>query len=65
MRLIRYIQLCMLIFRALYFGYMPPRKPRGDMRNFARSFFMGYTLMGYIRNEALRERRRKDREEVE
>ena len=36
MTIIRYLQLCYLIARCLRSGYMPPRKPRGDIRNFAR-----------------------------
>ena len=43
---IRYLQLCGLIFQIIYFRprYLYPRKPRGDIRNFARSFAMSYDL---------------------
>ena len=47
MIIIRYFQLCWLILLVIL-GYGPtPRRPKGDIRNFARSFFIDYTLHKY------------------
>jgi len=45
MTIIRYLQLCWLMLMVLLFHKIPPRKPRGDMRNFARSFYISYHVM--------------------
>jgi len=47
MIIIRYLQLCYLIARVLRGGYMPPRKPTGDLRNYARSIAVSYFLSKY------------------
>jgi len=45
MVMIRYFQLCGLILKVILGGDAPCRKPRGDIRNFARSFYISYRLI--------------------
>jgi hypothetical protein len=44
MNFIRYLQLCWSLGWIMLGGGPPPRKARGDIRNFARSFYMNYNL---------------------
>ncbi len=46
MIIIRYFQLCWLILKVILFHptRLGVRKPRGDIRNFARSFAVTYNL---------------------
>ena len=49
MVIIRYFQLCWLILKVILFYSCPPRKPRGDIRNFARSFYVSYYVMKHFK----------------
>jgi hypothetical protein len=51
MLFIRYLQLCWLILKVILFYSCPTRHPRGDLRNFARSFYVGYYSHRYFRKE--------------
>lgn len=41
---LRYLQLYWLLLRVILGKEPPPRKPRGDIRNFARTFYVTYHL---------------------
>jgi len=41
---LRYLQLCWLLARVIWGGQIPPRKPRGDIRNLARVFYVTYKI---------------------
>jgi len=42
MRFFRWFQLCAALYGVIFFYRCPPRRPVGDIRNFARSFFWSY-----------------------
>jgi len=53
MVIIRYFQLCWQILKVILgrYEHSPTRKPRGDIRNFARSFYFSYMLMEHKREK--------------
>ena len=51
MLLIRYLQLCWLLLKVILFNSNSTRHPRGDLRNFARSFYSSYYTMRFFRKQ--------------